>query len=174
LCQGNGNGEKELDYISPLRRWFFGAHKVVLIGVGNPIRRDDNIGVEVVAGLDREAGENTLLVESETVPEEYTDQISEFKPTHILVIDAALMSLATGSTRLIESLDAPTSAISTHFMPLQIFCAHLAQITGARIALLLIQPKDTSFGEGLTPELDLTRKRLTAELAELLREVERN
>jgi hydrogenase 3 maturation protease len=160
----------ELDSVDGLRRWFFGARKVVLVGVGNSIRRDDNVGVEVVAGLDMEASENILLVESETAPEEHMEQISEFKPTHILVIDAATMSLAPGSTRLVESLEAPTSVVSTHSLPLEIFCANLVQITGARIALLLIQPKDTSYGEGLTPELDLTRKRLTAELAELLRE----
>lgn len=164
----------ELDSVDGLRRWFFGARKVALVGVGNSIRKDDNVGVEVIAGLDKETSENILLIESETVPEEHMEQISEFKPSHILVIDAALMSLDPGSTRLIESLEAPTSAVSTHFLPLQIFCAHLIQITGARIALLLIQPKDTSFGEGLTPELDIARRKLTAELAELLREVEKN
>ena len=34
-----------------LKRWFHGAQRIIIIGVGNPIRRDDNVGVQIVGGL---------------------------------------------------------------------------------------------------------------------------
>jgi hypothetical protein len=38
-------------------------------------------------------------------------------------------------------------------LPLRIFCEYLAKTTKAEIALLLIEPRKTDFGEGLTPKL---------------------
>jgi Ni,Fe-hydrogenase maturation factor len=54
-------------------------------------------------------------------------------------------------------------------LPIQIFCEYLAKTTGAKIALLLIQPRDTNFGEGLTCELRLARKKLVNDLAKIIR-----
>lgn len=94
-----------------------------------------------------------LECECETVPESFIQPIETFKPTHMLIIDAALMNLKAGSSRLIEPAQlAEQPAISTHALPLQIFCEYLARTTGAEIALSVIQPRDASFGEGLTAE----------------------
>jgi Ni,Fe-hydrogenase maturation factor len=60
------------------------------------------------------------------------------------------------------------SAFSTHMLPLRIFCEHVAITTDAKIALLLIQPKKTDFGEGMTPELEISAKRIAGILAKLL------
>jgi Ni,Fe-hydrogenase maturation factor len=59
-------------------------------------------------------------------------------------------------------------AISTHALPLRIFCEYLANTTGAKIALLVIQPKNTNFGEGLTPKLRETAVSLANMLLRLL------
>lgn len=147
-----------------LKQWFIGARRIVIVGVGNPIRRDDNIGVEIVKGLEGKVPESVLLVKSETIPEEYVGPIVDFKPTHILIIDAALLNLNPGTAKLIESVKASRVPISTHFLPIQIFYEYLTKMTGAKIAMLLIQPKDTSFGEGLTRELQLTKRRLSGHI----------
>jgi len=39
-------------------------------------------------------------------------------------------------------------------LPLRIFCDYFASTTGAQVALLLVEPKDTGFGEGLSPEVE--------------------
>ena len=31
--------------------WFKGKKRVVVVGVGNPIREDDNVGLKILAGL---------------------------------------------------------------------------------------------------------------------------
>jgi len=154
---------------SKLRNWLSNARRVVVAGIGNPLRRDDFVGVKIVRGLQNKVSEAVYLVECETVPESFIKPIEEFKPTHILIIDAALLNLKPGSSKLVEPTQlAEQTAISTHSLPLQIFCEYLARTTGAEIALLAIQPKDASFGENLTPELEKTAKNLTHLLLKIL------
>jgi hydrogenase 3 maturation protease len=155
-----------------LKQWFHGAQRIIIIGVGNPIRRDDNVGVQIVGGLKGRVPEYVSLIESETIPEGYIEQIVDFKPTHIMMIDAALLSLVPGSARLVKSIEAPSSVVSTHFLPIQIFCQSLVEMTGAKIAMLLVQPKDTGFGEGLSPELASTKRKLVNNLVRIIKSVE--
>lgn len=51
-------------------------------------------------------------------------------------------------------------------LPLRIFCEYLSKATKARIALLLIEPENTDFGEGLSPEIDAVAKKITKTLLE--------
>jgi hydrogenase 3 maturation protease len=157
---------------SQLKIWFQGAQRVVLIGVGNTLRKDDNIGVEIAADLEEYASESVMIVKSETIPEEYLEQIVAFKPTHVLVIDAALLGLNPGSARFSENIESPSSPVSTHFLPVQIFCQSLVDMTGAKLAMLLIEPRDTGFGEGLTSELNSARKRFVSLLKNNLKSLQ--
>jgi hydrogenase 3 maturation protease len=155
--------------LDELPKWFSGARRIVIVGIGNPIRRDDNVGVEIVKGLEGKVQKSVLLIKSETVPESFIEPILEFNPSHILILDAALFGLSPGAIRLMEAMEVKTTAISTHALPIRIFCEYLAEMTGAKIALLLIQPGDTNFGEGLTRELRLARKKLVNDLAKIIR-----
>lgn len=154
-----------------LINWFSEAQRIVIVGVGNPIRRDDNIGVEIVSGIEGKFSKSVFLIKSETVPESFIDPIIKFRPTHILIIDAALLNLSPGSAKLVRSLEVPKAAISTHVLPIQTFCEYLIKMTGAQMALLLIQPKDTSFGEELTHELDLAREKIVIYLTKTIESV---
>jgi hydrogenase 3 maturation protease len=137
-----------------LREWLRGAEKVVVAGIGNPIRMDDFAGVKIVQDLKGQVSDKVMLIECETVPESFIQQIIDFTPTHILLIDAAILGLPSGASQLMtpnQLKDFP--AFSTHMLPLRIFCEYLAETAKAKIALLLIQPKRTDFGEGLTKEM---------------------
>ena len=157
-----GSEEQKVDIESSLQKWFSGARRVVIAGIGNPFRRDDFVGVEIVRKLQNRVSQSVYLIEGETVPESFIAPITKFKPTHILVIDAGLLNLKPGSSKLVDPTQLMRkSAISTHLLPLRIFCDYLAETTNAKISLLVIQPKDTSFGEGLTPKLLETATNLT-------------
>ena len=133
-----------------LKNWFYGAKKTVLAGIGNPIRTDDYVGLKIIQDLQGKLPETVLLLEAETVPESYLSDIENFKPTHVLLIDAAFLGLNPGEASIIDPEKiADYSAISTHLLPLPIFCEYVKQTTGAKIALLLIEPKSMEFGEGL-------------------------
>jgi hydrogenase 3 maturation protease len=137
-----------------LREWFSGAKRVVVAGIGNPIRMDDFVGVRIVQGLQGKVSGRVMLIECETAPEGFTQQIVDFKPTHVLLIDAALLELKPGEARLVDPAKLTTfPAYSTHMLPLRLFCEYLIQTTGARIGLLLVQPRITDFGEGLSQEV---------------------
>ena len=155
--------EKELE------NWFADSEKVVLAGIGNPIRSDDYVGLKIVQGLQGKLPENVCLLEAETVPESYLLDIEEFKPTHVLLIDAALLGLNPGEAKLVDAGKISNfQATTTHLLPLRIFCEYVRQATGAKIALLLIEPKSMEFGEGLTAEAYVAAERLTKILLSLL------
>ena len=164
-----GLGEQTVDIESSLKEWFSGAEKVVVAGVGNPFRRDDFVGVKIVRSLKGKVSNHVYLIEAETIPESYMQQIVAFKPSHILLVDAGIINKPPGTAQLAD----PTqlirkTSISTHTLPLRIFCDYLTQTTAAKIALLIIQPADASFGEGLTPKLKQTAKNLTDQLQKQL------
>ncbi len=152
-----------------LEAWFSNAEKVVVAGVGNPIRKDDAAGIKIVHDLKGKASEKVFLIECETVPEGYIDQIIVFKPTHVLLVDAAVLGLKPGESKLVEPeqlLAFP--AFSTHMLPLRIFCEYLAKMAYAKIALLLVEPKDAGFGEGLTGVVEVSSQKLVRILLKVL------
>jgi hydrogenase 3 maturation protease len=152
-----------------LKNWFVDAQKIVVAGIGNPIRSDDYVGLKIIENLRGKVPETVCLLECETVPENYLSEIENFKPTHVLLVDAAFLELKPGEASLVDSermMD--YSAISTHALPLKIFCEHLKKATVAKIGLLLIEPKDMDFGEGLSVEVEAEAERLTKLLLELL------
>ena len=152
-----------------LEKWFKDAKRVVIAGIGNPIRKDDFVGVKIVHDLQGKVPKNVLLIECETVPESYIQEIVDFKPSHVLLVDAAIIGLKPGETRLVlpeQITNFP--AITTHMLPLRIFCEYITKMSEAKIALLLIEPQDTEFGEGLTDDVQTTAQKITKWLIELL------
>jgi hydrogenase 3 maturation protease len=161
--------DSEVDIEGSLKKWFSGANRVVIAGIGNPFRRDDFVGVEIVRNLQNSVSGSVLLIEGETVPESYIDPITKFNPTHILLIDAGILNLNAGSSKLIDPSELTKRAsISTHLLPLRIFCDYLAETTNAKLSILVVQPENTSFGEGMTPNLKETAIKLTELLLKLL------
>ena len=152
-----------------LREWLTGYGRVVVAGIGNPIRMDDFVGVKIIQDLRGKLPKDVSLIECETVPESFMDEIAEFKPSHVLLIDAAVMQMKPGDARLFDS-EKVTSfpAISTHMLPLRVFCEYITKMSGARIALLLIEPYNTEFGEGLTGKVQKTATEIETSLVRLL------
>jgi hydrogenase 3 maturation protease len=157
------------DVKKELKKWFSRSKKVVVAGIGNPIRMDDFVGVKIVQDLREKVSERVCFIECETVPESYIQQIIDFNPSHILLVDAAILGLDAGDARLVN-MDQLTilPAFSTHMLPIRIFCEFLAKTTNAKIALLLIEPKATGFGEGLTPEIAAFAREIVESLSSIL------
>jgi len=151
-----------------LEKWLSDAEKAVVAGIGNPIRTDDFVGVKIVQDLTGRVPESVYLIECETVPESFLQPIIEFNPTHVLLIDAAIIGLKPGESRLEDpERIAYFPAVSTHMLPLRLFCEHLTASTKAKIALLLIEPKNVEFGEGLTADVQATAEKIANILLKL-------
>jgi len=146
-----------------LRSWLNDSRRVVVAGIGNAIRSDDFVGVKVVSDLQGKVSPTVTLIECETVPESFVDEIVEIRPTHVLLVDAALMGLGPGEAHLYEAEEVMNvPSISTHTLPLRVFCEYVKRLTGANIALVLIEPKNVDFGEGLSNELEAAANRVEA------------
>ena len=160
---------EEYDVEKELKAWFSNAEKVVVAGIGNPIRMDDFVGTKIVQDLWGKVSEKIYLIECETVPENFMQQIIDFNPTHVLLIDAAILGLKPGNSRLIRPERLMTfPAYSTHALPLRIFCEYVAKMTKANIALLLVEPKKADFGEGLTLEVEASAQNIVDSLLRVL------
>jgi len=160
VTRENYNIEQEL------RKWLEGAERVVIAGIGNPIRSDDFVGVKIVQGLKAKVPGRVMLIECETVPEAYLQQITEFEPTHVLLVDAAILALRPGESRLVEpSKLTDFQALSSHMLPLRLFCEYINANTKAKISLLLVQPGNTDFGEEMTYDVKVVAQEITAILS---------
>jgi hydrogenase 3 maturation protease len=157
------------DIETELRNWLFSAKKIVVAGIGNPIRCDDYVGLKIIEDMQGRVPENVQLLECETVPESFLLDIEEFSPTHVLLVDAAILGLNPGEVRLVAAEKVVDfSAVTTHVLPLRVFCEYVNKVTGAKIGLLLIEPKCMEFSEGLSKEVKATAESLTKVLLEVL------
>ncbi len=161
-------GKADLKIHKSLKDWFTGANNIVIAGIGNPIRRDDFVGVKIIQNIEGKISKNVQLIECETVPESFLEPMIEFNPSHVLLIDAAILGSEPGDISLIDPESvAEVPAVTTHMLPLRIFCEYITKMTGARIALLLVEPEDTDFGEGLTKKVQAAAEKIAKTLLEI-------
>jgi hydrogenase 3 maturation protease len=159
--------KKENAHEQKLKAWLSGAKKVAVVGVGNTMRRDDAVGVEIVKLMRRRVSPNVLLIEAETMPENYIDPIVDFHPSHVLILDSGLIGEKPGSTKLLAPIE-NMAAVSSHMLPLQVFCAYLEKAISVKIQMLILHPKDTEMSEGLTRELTNAAKKTADFLVKIL------
>jgi hydrogenase 3 maturation protease len=157
------------DTTRELQTWFEGAKKVVVAGIGNPNRSDDYVGLKIVEDLHGKVRKDVCLLECETVPESFLLEIEDYNPTHVLIIDAAILRHEAGEVCLVDLAEVPSfSAVSSHALPLRLFCEYINKSTKARIKLLLIEPESLEFAEGLTKKVSAISQEVTHILARLL------
>jgi hydrogenase 3 maturation protease len=123
-----------------------------LVGVGNPLRRDDGVGPWIVAALRGTAAATALdLVDAQDVPENFVPAIARGAARNVVFVDAVAAEGEPGTVvfgRLAEM--AETESFSTHKMALSLSGKYL-EAAGKEAFLLGIVPADLDFGEGLTP-----------------------
>ena len=149
--------------------WILNADKIAIIGVGNELKKDDYIGSFIVRKLKKKGSlKKVLILDCGTTPENYTGIVKKFRPSHILVIDAAQLGMKPGNFVLVDIEKVQGLTISTHNLPLRVLADYLKKDTGAKIALLGIQPKKIVFETGLTEELQEAANNVVEILAKLL------
>lgn len=151
-----------------LREFFGGGEvKAALVGIGNPLRGDDGVGVRIVELLQEDGPRNVLLLNTETVPEAFTGKVVEYNPTHVLLLDAANFRGEPGDVKLIESSKIGGQALSTHSLPLTIFIVYIEKTLGSRVLLLGVQPRNIEYFTEMSREVEKTAE----EIADLLRKI---
>ena len=96
------------------------------MGIGNELKYDDGVGPFVISKLNNiDLNENILLINAQTVPENFTGKIRKENPSHIIIIDACLMGLNPGDYKIVNSEEFTNIGISTHSMSLSYFVKFL-------------------------------------------------
>ena len=129
--------------------------RVVVLGVGNELMRDDAVGVEVVRRLAREpADERVEFLEAGTAVIEALDLVPS--GAHVIVIDAAAGGGPPGSVYRFGLDDvAVARGVSLHETALSEAFA-VARLGGAafgNVVILGVEPAEVAVGTWLSPAL---------------------
>ncbi len=127
--------------------------RIVLMGIGNELRHDDGAAQKVIEQLNDCADETILAVDCQDVPENFTSYVKRFKPTHIILIDAVDFGANPGDFEIFEIQDIESVGVTTHKASLAVMASYLHRETFARIFIIGIQPANSSFGIGLSPDV---------------------
>jgi hydrogenase 3 maturation protease len=139
--------------------------RVCLLGIGNRYWRDDGVGSLIAEALQTCQGFDAI--DAGSIPENHLETVAQKNPDTILLIDATDFGGKPGQVRLLDADKVTFSGLSTHAGSLRMLAEYLRARTQARIALLAIQPGDTSAGEGLSAEVLATFSTLLELLAVL-------
>jgi len=144
---------------------------VLIIGIGNPLRRDDGFGPAVVDALEAAGlpGSVKLMAVHQLAPEIVEDLIGVER---VVFVDARVPESASHSDILFEPIEAldPTRDTLTHDFPPNAIL-HLAAAIGQTQpeAWTLSAPAaDLSHGEGLSPPCQVHAERAVSLLREWL------
>lgn len=140
--------------------------KTVILGIGNTLRRDDGAGPKVIERLREAQNCRHLLIDAGTAPENFTGVIVKEMPDTVIIIDAADMGGNPGEYSLLKKDEILKQGFSTHNMSPDLFIGYLERFTKANIYMIGIQPADTSFGEGLTKEVEVAVEKICDYLEE--------
>lgn len=139
--------------------------KVVVVGVGNPLRGDDAAGSLLARQL--VAAPGLLVIDAEEVPENVVGEVAAACPDTVVFVDAADFGGEPGSIAVVESDHAEAISATTHRLPLGITMRYVAARTGADVFLLGVQPGQRTFGAPPSAEVADSVGALTSLLAAL-------
>jgi len=138
------------------------GERVVILGIGNELRRDDGLGVVLARRLKDELPFPVL--EGGNAPENLLGEILDLGPNVVVIVDAVDFGGRPGEIRKIEREEVEGLGFSTHgpsVLPLVDFLER----EGIRTIILGVQPEDIRFGTGLSPKV----QEAISDLEEMLR-----
>ena len=125
--------------------------KVLILGVGNPLRGDDGAGPYLIKQLKGRV--DATLLNGEEEPENLLDQIAGIKPDSILIVDVVDLRANPGSVALLEEDQIERRRLFTHHASLKLFIECVKEETGAKVLVLGIQPKSIEIGRAISSEV---------------------
>lgn len=132
--------------------------RVALVGIGHELRGDDAVGLIVAREMQPFSNAEFLVVEAGHAPENHTGRLRRFKPDLVLLVDAAQLDESAGTIRWLTWQETTGLSATTHTMPPYMLARYLTSNLGCDVALIGIQPADTSLDAPLSrPVADAAR-----------------
>ena len=134
------------------------ASRLLFIGVGNVLRRDDGVGVVISRQIIEKPGILSLTVEVSI--ENYIGKINSLEPHKLVLIDCMDLGQPPGSYRLLALEDLEDITFNTHNISL----GKLAEFFQYPSYVLGIQPASLEFGESLSPSVEDAAKKIIKQI----------
>ena len=129
----------------------------IVIGVGNAARGDDAAGAlaarELLGGRPP-LPENTLVIDTGEVPENFTGVVRAFAADFAVIVDSAAAGRPPGAVFLLDPDEIADEDISTHRLPLTRLARYLRETMDCRVSILGIEPLSFEPGTPMTPAVD--------------------
>lgn len=135
------------------------SKKVAILGIGNLLRNDDAAGAVLAERL---KGRVPFVVLNGGVsPENFLEKIVRAKPEVVLLLDACDFGARAGEIKIIspQAIQNPP-LFFTHNASISLSINYLQNSAAIDIIMLIIQPKDTGFGDKLSPEVEKGLKKI--------------
>ncbi len=140
------------------------------VGVGNPIRTDDGVGLKIVSelksALGRRPSEGVTIHGVSLMPERLLSKLSSKNGT-LLIFDAVEATKAPGEVVCGMLADTKYGYFATHNVPLRLVPG-LAERSDS-VYIVGIQPESLEVGEGLTPAVRESAKLVVRAVSEEVR-----
>ncbi len=136
--------------------------KTLVVGIGNPLKKDDNIGNVIAIEISKEY--DTII--AEVNPEAFLNKMKDYDV--IIFLDAVEFNSLPGDVRLFSLEEVTDRAFSTHSTPFSLISSMLKS---KKAVVIGIQPKDTGYGIGLSEELKSMKEDIKKKTKKLLNEI---
>jgi len=98
-----------------------GANKIVFMGIGEEKLSDDGVGPYIISELLEYSDEKILFINAGVDPMSRLEQIVDFQPSHLVILDTCTLNASPGTVALIERVNICDSVpISSHTLPIHI------------------------------------------------------
>jgi hydrogenase maturation protease HycI len=148
------------------------VERLSILGVGSDLRADDAAGVLVVRRLSKRLGEQyngrLQLVDGGPAPENCTGEISAFRPSHLLLIDAADLQKAPGTREWLPLEALNGAAFSSHTLPLAFIINYILQVAPCTVSVIGIQPADMTAFSPVSPAVKQAVTKLVRDIESAL------
>ncbi|WP_353684666.1 hydrogenase 3 maturation endopeptidase HyCI [Thermodesulfovibrio sp. 3907-1M] len=126
--------------------------RVLIAGIGNPLRGDDAVGSYIVKALSNEKI-NAILIDCEDKPERFIDKIIQHKPDTVIFIDAVHMNHEPAAVVFLKEENLLHTGISSHQSNLKMCIEYIRSKIKTEIFIIGIQPENTDFGKSVSEKV---------------------
>lgn len=125
------------------------ATKVVFMGIGEEKLSDDGVGPYIITELLNYSDERYLFINANIDPMARIDQIVEFRPSHLVILDTCTLSGPPGTVAILERENIRDYVpISSHTIPIHIVVDLIVErLPGLSVFMIGIVPESL---EGFT------------------------
>jgi len=129
-------------------------NKIIVLGVGNSLKRDDWIGCYATEILKKKLRRKNIdFIIGDVSPEVWAEKIAGANPNKVIILDAVDMGLNPGQIKVVDLKKIKQTLPTSHKPSLRILIDYLQKTTNAEIKIIGIQPKSVDFGEKMSKEV---------------------